>query len=138
MRTPFSWELPTFFLSKKGLRHYGVEISLSHSVLSMAGSFGKQWQKLRAKWFLASGGFPRVVRVLSGDHVPLPSFKLDFASILPLLSLLRRESRTTLWKPRFTDPWSLSLSLSLRGSDLSWVKSPIANRSANAVNSRKP
>ena len=35
----------------------------------------------------------------------LPQFYLILTSFLPLL---RRESRTTVWKPRFTDPWLLS------------------------------
>ena len=44
----------------------------------------------------------------------LPQFYLSFTSILPLfnlfftsfLPLLSRQSRTTVWKPRFTNPWN--------------------------------
>ena len=69
-----------------------------------------------------NGGFQTVVRVRCGEQIPAPPFNLDLTSILPLFylnftlfnllkkktsfkPLLSRQSRTTVWKPRFTDPW---------------------------------
>ena len=57
-------------------------------------------------------GFQTVVRVLWGNEIPIPPSNLYFTSILPLLNLvftsikplLSRQSRPTVWKPRFTDP----------------------------------
>ena len=55
-----------------------------------------------------------VVRVLSGDQSPLPPLSLDLTTFLLLFDLfltsswplLRRKSRTTVWKSRLTDPGS--------------------------------
>ena len=66
-----------------------------------------------------NGGFQTMVRVWSGEQIPVPPSNLNFASVLPHFNLfvtsfliltsfqpLRiQQSRTTVWKPRFTDLW---------------------------------
>ena len=55
-----------------------------------------------------------MVRVLSGEEIALPPFNLISTSFYLFLnsikSLLRRESRTMVWKPRFTDPGEIEIS----------------------------
>ena len=47
-----------------------------------------------------------MVRVWSREQIPLPQFNLNFTSFYLFFNpLLRQKSRTTVWKPRFTNPW---------------------------------